>query len=132
MTQIPIWIGLKQVADRGPVLIVDDDESIRTLLRLTLEDEGYEVVEAADGAQALDEVQRRSPLLILLDMRMPGMNGWAFAAAYRTLPGPHAPILVMTAAQDAAASARDIGAEDHLAKPFELDEVLRAVARLAA
>jgi CheY-like chemotaxis protein len=120
------------VVERGVLLIVDDDEAIRTLLRMALEDEGYSVIEASDGSEALDRIQRQSPQLILLDMRMPRMNGWAFAQAYRALPGPHAPILVMTAAQDAAASARDIGAQDHLAKPFELDDVLRAVARLAA
>ena len=58
-------------------------------------------------------------------MRMPGVDGWRFAEAYRARPGPYAPILVLTAARDAAEYAAEIGADAYLAKPFELAELLR-------
>jgi two-component system, chemotaxis family, chemotaxis protein CheY len=114
----------------GPVLVVDDDESIRQFIRLALTMEGYEVLTAADGQAALDAVTARPPRLILLDMRMPVMDGWGFARAYRQRPGPHAAIVVLTAARDAAASAAAVEADDFLPKPFELKELLRLVARL--
>ncbi len=111
------------------VLVVDDDEGILGFIREILTDEGYEVVEAIDGAEALDRARRQRPDLILLDMRMPAMDGWEFAEAYRSAPGPHAPIIVMTAARDAADIAADIHAQGYLAKPFTLDRLLSVVER---
>ncbi|HEV2125441.1 MAG TPA: response regulator, partial [Chloroflexota bacterium] len=81
----------------GPVvMIIDDDPEIRETISLLLEDEGYRVVEAPHGAAALDLIPHHQPAVILLDMRMPEMDGWQFAAAYRELPLPHAPIITMT------------------------------------
>jgi CheY-like chemotaxis protein len=117
------------VADQVPILVVDDDEPLRTMMQLALEDEGYPVVSASDGAEALEAVQAQRPRLILLDMRMPRVNGWEFAAAYRKLPGPHAPIVVVTAGHDAAQKAREIAADDHLGKPFDLDQLFAVVER---
>ena len=82
--------------------------------------------EAGGGA---GENSDSGPRLILLDMRMPVMDGWSFAAAYQALPGHHAPICVMTAAPDAAAHAAEIGAAAVLSKPFELDTLLATVAQ---
>ena len=113
------------------VLIVDDDESIREFVELALEDEGYGTLTAIHGRAALDCLQDHRPDVILLDMRMPVMDGWGFARAYRRLPGPHAPIIVMTAALDAAAYSAEIGADGYLAKPFALDDLLDAVGRFA-
>ena len=117
-----------------PILVVDDDEALRRVLFWTLTDEGYSVMEAADGAVALAWVREAAPGLILLDMRMPVMDGWAFARRYRARPGPHAPIVCVTAALDAAAVAArgaQIGAVASLSKPFDLEELLALVRRYA-
>ena len=111
----------------GPILVVDDDPGIRELIELTLSDEGYEVITAANGAAALEMVNRHPPAMILLDMRMPVMDGWEFAQSYRRNPGPHAPIVVVTAAQEAGERAAQIQADGVLPKPFRLTELLDAV-----
>lgn len=111
------------------VLAVDDDPSILELVQMALEDDGYTVMTAADGAEALELLDKHSLGLILLDMRMSRVNGWEFAEAYRRRPGPHAPIVVITAAADAAARAAEIGAEGYLGKPFGLDELSEVVSR---
>jgi CheY-like chemotaxis protein len=90
-------------AYRRPILVVDDDEVIVHSIEFLLVEEGYPVVVAFNGREALARAEAR---LILLDMKMPVMDGWAFAAAYRGLPGPHAPIVVMTAAHDSRAGRR--------------------------
>lgn len=116
----------------GPrVLVVDDDEGIGEFVGMALSDEGYKVETAPHGAVALEIVGRQAPDVILLDMRMPIMDGWEFARRYRERPGPHAPIVVMTAARDAADRAAEITAEGVLAKPFDLDALLGIVARFA-
>src|SRR5438270_13782141 len=86
----------------GIVLVVDDDDDIRDFMELGLRDAGYRVLSAENGASALDVLARAQSDLILLDMRMPVMDGWAFARAYHQKPPPHVPIVVVTAAQDAA------------------------------
>jgi two-component system chemotaxis response regulator CheY len=111
------------------ILIVDDDDTIRELVAMALEDEGYATAEACHGLEALDVVGRTPVDLILLDMRMPLMDGAGFARAYHEGPGPHAPIIVFTAGRnpgDAAAQTQAIG---YLTKPFELDRLLALVAK---
>ena len=109
------------------ILVVDDDEAILRTLEAVLMDEGYRVLAASDGAVALDLVRQQRPGLILLDMKMPVMDGWGFARAYRAEPGPHAPILVLTAAVNAQQRAADIGAQAYLAKPFDIDDLLAVI-----
>jgi CheY-like chemotaxis protein len=116
---------------KGPVLVVDDDQDIQYSMEMALADEGYEVLTASDGAEALTVLQRHVPKLILLDMRMPVMDGWQFAEAYRRRPGPHAPIVVVTAARDAAARAAEIEAQGVLPKPFRIDDLLHMVDQYA-
>jgi DNA-binding response OmpR family regulator len=106
---------------------VEDDDEIRDFLSLVLQQEGYAIRTAQNGAVALRTIDQAPPELILLDMRMPVMDGWAFAQAYRGRPGPHAPILVLTAARDAEQRAREIQADGYLGKPFNLDELLELV-----
>ena len=117
------------------ILVVDDDPVISGYIAETLGDEGYDAATAPNGAVALRTLQRDraegrpAPDLILLDMRMPVMDGWAFARAYREMPGPHAPIVVITAAHDALDRMNEIGAFGVLPKPFDLDQLLDEVER---
>jgi CheY-like chemotaxis protein len=111
------------------VLVVEDDPDLAALLEMILTDVGYPVRTAGDGAQALARVAERMPGLILLDMRMPVMNGWEFAQAFAERFGRAAPIVVVTAAENAGARADEIGADGWIEKPFELEVVIDAVAR---
>jgi two-component system chemotaxis response regulator CheY len=113
----------------APILVVDDDPSILAVVREILESEGYPVRSAADGVQALAVIEHERPSLVLLDMRMPVLDGWGFARAIKER-GLKLPILVMTAAQDARRWAREIGADGYIAKPFDLFDLLKAVEQL--
>jgi CheY-like chemotaxis protein len=108
------------------ILVVDDDPSILDTVSEILVQEGYHVAKAASGEEALAIVRRTRPSLILLDMRMPNMDGWAVARALRERD-ISIPIVVMTAAENAKRWADEIGAAGYLAKPFELEELLRSV-----
>ena len=113
------------------VLVVDDDTSILDTVSAILSGEGYHVISASSGEEALVAVARKLPLLILLDMRMPVMDGWAVARRLRE-QGINVPIVVMTAAESAKRWADEVGAEGYLAKPFGLDELLATVERYRA
>ncbi len=110
----------------GAVLVVDDEAAIRETVAELLRFEGYEVQTAVHGADALRQVERSRPAAVLLDMRMPVLDGWGFARTLRDR-GIDLPIVVMTAAQDARRWASEIGANGYLAKPFDLVDVLSAV-----
>jgi CheY-like chemotaxis protein len=114
-----------------PVLVVDDDPAIRAAVRDLLEDQGIPVETATDGQDALAKVAQRLPRLVLLDMRMPVMDGWGFAAAMRDA-GLVAPVVVMTAAADARRWADEIGAIGVVPKPFGIDELIGAVERYSS
>jgi CheY-like chemotaxis protein len=114
-----------------PVLVVDDDPAIRDAVRDLLEDHGIPVETAIDGRDALDKVAARLPRLVLLDMRMPVMDGWDFARALREA-GISAPVVVMTAAADARRWAAEIGAIGVVPKPFGVAELIGAVDRYSA
>lgn len=110
------------------VLIVDDEPDIRATVSAMLEIEGYRVDEAINGADALRVLEDRTPDLILLDMRMPVLDGWGFANELRQR-GHRTPIVVMTAARDAARWASEIAASAFVAKPFGFDDLISAVER---
>ena len=110
----------------GAILVVDDDEAILDIVSDVLRLEGYPVETALDGVAALEAVERRRPLLVLLDMRMPRLDGWGFARVLHER-GIRLPILVMTAARDAAGWADEIGAQGYLAKPFDVAQLVEAV-----
>jgi two-component system chemotaxis response regulator CheY len=112
-----------------PILVVDDDPTILSAVSEALDLEGFVVVTATNGAEALDVVDRDRPSLVLLDMRMPVLDGWGFMSAIRER-GLDLTVVVMTAAADARRWGREIGAQGVLAKPFELDELVGAVRRL--
>lgn len=102
-------------------LIVDDDPVIRQLARAALERSGWSVEEAENGSDALGVFQRLPPDVVLLDVMMPGMDGFATCAALRTLPeAAHVPVLIMTGLDDhdSITRAYDAGATDFLTKPL--------------
>jgi urea transport system substrate-binding protein len=111
------------------VLVVDDDEGILFTIAQALELDGYQVKTAMNGAQALSAVERSRPDLVLLDMRMPVMDGWAFTAAVRAR-GLDFKIVVMTATPDVRRWADEVHADGFLGKPFDLDALLDLVQRL--
>jgi CheY-like chemotaxis protein len=115
----------------APILVVDDDPSILAVVSEVLDLEGYPVRTAKDGAEALAVVAQEPRSLVLLDMRMPVLDGWGFVRALRQQEIA-LPIVVMTAAQDARGWAEEIQAQGYLAKPFELLDLLAAVERLRA
>jgi DNA-binding response OmpR family regulator len=110
------------------VLIIEDDLDIRQVVAYVLSDEGYDVDEAADGQAGLELIERRRPDVILLDMKMPGMDGWEFARLYRERHGHDAPIIVITAATDAEQRGVDVAADSFVAKPFDLTVLVERVA----
>jgi DNA-binding response OmpR family regulator len=111
------------------VLVVDDDVVIRETVVLLLESEGYAVEQAANGLEALAWVDRQRPKIVLLDMRMPLMDGWGFVeeVSRRKL---NLTVVPMTATYDARAWAQEIGATNYIGKPFEPEELLALVDRL--
>jgi two-component system, chemotaxis family, chemotaxis protein CheY len=110
----------------APILVVEDDPFILETVTDVLQFEGYRVETAMNGLEGLAVIERVRPSLVLLDMRMPIMNGWDFARALMER-GIRLPILVMTAAQDANRWASEIGADGYIAKPFHLTDLLDAV-----
>ena len=112
------------------VLVVDDDPAIRDFLSMALEGEGYAIETARNGREALDKIRRDPPDMILLDLVMPTMDGWCFLAMQRTASaGCRIPVLAMSA-MGGRYMARELGATDFLAKPFDLDALLGKVAAL--
>lgn len=115
---------------RPRVLVVDDDEEISEMISLVLEDQGCDVAAAEHGQAALDRMHAGwKPDVILLDMRMPVMDGRAFVATYRAEPPPHAPVVVVSAARDARDVAASVTADDWLAKPFDVDALVEVIRR---
>ena len=109
------------------VLVVDDDLDMLDLVGEALGRKGFHVVQAHDGEDALARVAEALPDLILLDMRMPVMDGWGFAHLFRERYGRRVPIVVMTAAEDSKLRADEIGANADLGKPFELSRLYEVV-----
>ena len=113
------------------VLIIDDEAPIRLLCRVNLEAEGMEVVEAADGQAGLEAARERIPDVVLLDVMMPGLDGWAVAEELlRDDRTKGVPIVFLTARADLRDRARgmDVGGVDYITKPFnpvELASVVR-------
>lgn len=106
------------------VLLVDDDPDLRECVEMLLDSMGYRVVCAANGKEALEVLDRSLPALILLDMKMPVMDGWEFCRVLDTRgPRPPPPIVVLTAAPDPAKRAAEVRAQQWLGKPFEYDDL---------
>jgi two-component system response regulator MprA len=113
----------------GYVLVVDDEVCIRELLRAFLEEEGYAVETAANGAEALDRVAVQPPALVLSDINMPVMSGPELCRALQAR-WLAAPVVLMSAGLCDDTVAGLNGAAGFLAKPFDLDELVSTVERL--
>jgi CheY-like chemotaxis protein len=112
------------------VLVVDDDPDILEALSEILEAEGFEIRRARNGKEALERLEPDPPQLILLDLMMPVMDGWEFAQRMRQRPSVVGiPLIVLSADRNVGSKATDIGAVGHLAKPFELNDLLDMVRR---
>lgn len=112
-------------------MVVDDDADIREGVRDILESEGYNVLTAANGLEALIQLQKGArPAVILLDLMMPVMDGYQFAAEQRkSATFGKIPILVLTADGHATQKAASIGATGHVQKPFKIHVLLETVER---
>ena len=114
------------------ILVVDDDEMIQESIREVLVDEGYQVVLAQNGVEALARLRNGElPALILLDLMMPLMDGWQFRAEQKRDPAlSRIPVVVITAAGSAVKSSID--ADEFMTKPVRLEDLLEVVKRFVA
>ena len=121
---------------RSTVLLVEDEDSLRLVLRDLLERDGFTVLEAADGIAALDEIDRQPPDAVVLDLNLPRLDGYAVLTRLRARPATFAlPVIVLTAKSDEDNEVRvfELGADDFLTKPFRpraLTARLRALLRV--
>jgi DNA-binding response OmpR family regulator len=115
------------------VLLVDDEDQLRRVMRDLLERDGYSVTEARDGVEALDQIDRHAPDIIVLDLNLPGLDGYGVLSHLRSRPATAGiPVVVLTAQGDEDNEVRvfEMGADDFLSKPFRaraLSARLRAV-----
>lgn len=109
------------------VLVIDDDPKITALLRRALTFEGYEVITAASGQEGVDMALQEAPDLIVLDIMLPGLDGWEVCRQLRQ--HSTVPILMLTARDEVADRVKglNLGADDYLVKPFALEELLARV-----
>jgi DNA-binding response OmpR family regulator len=115
------------------VLVVDDDPQMRQLMQWALEDEGLAVQTAADGREAIERIMASPPGVVVLDMTLPGIDGFGVAERLHAAHADRVPIVMVTADGSAAEKARRIGACAFLRKPFEMKSLLENVrAALAA
>jgi DNA-binding response OmpR family regulator len=121
-------------AKKTTILTADDDPQLLRLIARNLQFEGYDVITASDGKQALEQIEQKNPELVLLDVMMPRMDG--FTVCQRVREFSSVPIIIITARGQDQDKVRglDLGADDYLTKPFSVDELLarvRAVLRRA-
>ena len=109
------------------ILIADDEAEIRDLLRLYLEKDGYEVLEAADGLETMESVKRENPDLLLLDIMMPGLDGYRVLRNIRETN--NIPVIMLSAkgTNTDKILGLDLGADDYITKPFSVVEVLARI-----
>jgi len=114
------------VRTRYRLLVVDDDPVTHRLVRTWFQGQPYDVIGAADGKEGLEKARRERPDLVLMDVKMPGMDGISAARSLKSDPETrHIPVVLLTACRDVAekVEAFAVGADDYVTKPFELEEV---------
>ncbi|WP_169085941.1 response regulator transcription factor [Paenibacillus sp. PL91] len=112
------------------IVVADDDPNIRELVGLFLKREGYQVIEAIDGVDALEKLEAIRPDLAIIDVMMPRMDGWALCAAMRS--SYDIPLLMLTAKGETSQKVRgfELGADDYMVKPFDPPELIARVKAL--
>ena len=116
------------VAERQTVLVVEDDASIREVISDVLEDKGFRVLPAANGSDALQQLDRVRPDVMVLDLLMPVMHGWAFMETYlQKTGGSLIPIVVVSVNPALPRSYNRLGVHTVVSKPFDVDHLLEAV-----
>ncbi len=114
----------------GDILVVEDDASIRDTLRELLEDEGYRVLWAENGIEALRQLRTCTPGVILLDLMMPVMDGWQLRKELQRDPAlAHIPVVVVSAEHRLDRAVAALAVQGWLAKPFELQALLTTLRR---
>jgi len=113
-----------------PVLIVDDDEATRAAERAILTEDGFRVIEARDGEEAMRAMHSDPPSVVVLDIQMPGVDGPSFARELR-MALKRVPLVVLTGVIDAKGEADRCNAEAYLRKPFDAPELVKVVRRFA-
>lgn len=108
------------------ILVVEDDSALQPLLVALLEDEHYRTLTASTGAEALEHLAATPPDLVLLDLRLPDIDGYELCQRIRASQGPQLPILMLSANRDPrdVIQALRVGATDYLRKPFDTEELL--------
>lgn len=116
------------------VLVADDEPALRKLLKTNMELEGYETLEASNGAEVLECVERDNPDIILLDIMMPVMDGWEVMTALASNPEYEQKVILVSAkaSDDAQLQGWELGADEYITKPFDLDSLLNRVREVAA
>lgn len=116
------------------VLVADDEPALRKLLKTNMELEGYETLEASNGAEVLECVERDNPDIILLDIMMPVMDGWEVMTALAANPEYSQKVILVSAkaSDDAQLQGWELGADEYITKPFDLDALLQRVRDVAA
>ena len=112
------------------ILVVDDDTDFREGLRAALEMKGYQVEEAANGKDALEQIEKKPPLLVLLDLQMPVMNGRELLQKLRAAPDTKDVPVVIISGFGFEWEAELMGAQGYVGKPFEREELERTIAAL--
>jgi len=113
--------------DKNTILVIDDDRNILAIIEMYLKKEGYDVVTCERGDTAMEAFRRAAPSLVVLDVMLPGMDGWEVLAKLREESS--VPVIMLTAKGDTTDRIQglDLGADDYMAKPFEVKELIARI-----
>jgi len=123
----PIPLRVMMTNTSTSILVVDDEPQVVWMLQFSLEAEGYQTLSARDGRTALQEVREHHPRVVLLDIMMPVMDGWAFLEELQEIPEQERPRVIVVSARSSLrdrAKAAELGADAFVAKPFNVDDLL--------
>ena len=118
----------------GSVLVVDDEPQVAWVLRFSLEHEGYRTYTASNGIEALEELEKHHPAVVVLDLMMPEMDGWAVLKEFQKLPIDERPRVVIVSAltgPEDKAKATELGADAFVPKPFDVEQLIDVLGGLA-
>jgi CheY-like chemotaxis protein len=131
----PEAVGMDEMNEQdGSVLVVDDEPQVAWVLRFSLEHEGYRTYTASNGLEALEELEKHRPKVVVLDLMMPEMDGWAVLNEMNKLPVAERPRVVIVSAltgPDDKTKATALGADAFVPKPFDVEELIAVLDGLA-